>query len=258
MTEAAAPPYVTLTAGRFGAGAVVTEWIAQPYPGAPEWQRAIERAWETLDPNPHFNGRIARLERWRTRADSLHLTLRPTDYKTLLFSNGHAEEIIGRWGKEALSRALGISAVVCSADEQIILMQRSARVGEYPGYYDVFGGHIDVSAGEEPADPFRSMAAELSEELALEEGGYQLTCMGLLQTRLTHKPELLFVARCAEESTSIIRSAVSAKDRFEYTRLLCIGNAADSLADFLGAEGERTSPSAFGALEIYSRTFLSS
>lgn len=258
MTEAAAPPYTALVAALFGANAVVTDWIAQPYSGTSGWQQAIDAAWEALDPNPHFNGCIARLEQWSVREGLLHLTLRPTDYKTLLFSNGHADRIIGRWGEEALSRALGISAVVCSADQRIILMRRSARVGEYPGYYDVFGGHIDVGAGEAPADPFGSMAAELSEELALDGGSYQLTCIGLLQTRLTHKPELLFFARCDDTSEAIIRRAASAPDRFEYTRLRCVDNTADSLADFLRAEGDRTSPSAYGALEIYARIFFSS
>jgi hypothetical protein len=237
--------------GRFAAAEMITEWNPQPFICAPALQEAIDLEWAALDPNPHFNGRIARLDSWNLHGGFFHLALRPTDYKTLLFSNNHGEEIISRWGEAALARALGISAVVCSADRKIILMQRSDNVGEYPGCFDIFGGHIDVNRNHLHPDPFRSITTELEEELGLAEAEYDLTGIGLVEVRKTRKPELLFAARCALTSEEIVRRAASARDRFEYTRLLQSAEDRRSLRQFLSRNGLRTSPSAVGALEIY-------
>jgi hypothetical protein len=248
------PPYVLLLDGRFSPAEVAVSWDAEPCRAAAELQEAINRAWERLDPNPHFNGRIARLDGWQVRGRVLRLQLRPTDYKTLLYSNNHADEIVGRWGEKQLANALGISAVVISADEQVILMQRSQRVGEFPGAYDVFGGHIDVPASGDPPDLFASMAQELEEELALSVNACELSCFGLLQALLPRKPELLFIAKCRLESEALMLAAKGARDCYEYSRLLKIAARPTEIASFLRLDGERTSPSAFGALEMFAAT----
>jgi ADP-ribose pyrophosphatase YjhB (NUDIX family) len=244
-------PYLALFAANFTAAAFSVHWDPSTRLVARELQTAIESAWERLDPNPHFNGRIIRLDNWSLSSEELVLYLSPTDYQSLLYSNAHVEEIVDQWGEEALAQALGISAVVVSADDRVVLMRRSDKVGEYPGCFDVFGGHIDLPEPAEKPDPFVSMAKELDEELALAAGTYSLHCFGLLKARKTRKPELLFIAQCAEESEGLLQAAARARDRFEYTGLLSIVAEADAIREFLYRNGSQVSPSAFGALEMF-------
>ncbi len=246
--------YITLLKGVFPAGAVDAAWGVAPFPPPVELQEAIDRAWDQLSPNPHYNGCIARLESWAADGEKLRLQLCPTDYKTLLYSNQHVAGIVARWGEKQLSHALGISAVVVGADGQLLLMQRSDRVGEYPGHYDVFGGHIEAPDEGEAPDLFYSMAKELQEELALPADAFDLSCFGLLQTLTTRKPELLFISRCQLESGALIRAAREARDKYEYSNLLKVPAHPQDIAGFLRQHRERTSPSAIGCLEMYAAT----
>jgi len=249
-------PYIPLLRGHYGVDDLRVTWKSIAESRAPELQQAVDAAWKGLKPNPHFNGRIARLEGWAAEDGALELRLRPTDYKSLLYSNGHVAEIVERWGERALSHALGISALVISADDQLILMQRSEQVGEYPGCFDVFGGHIDAPTRGSHPDPFASMAKELVEELALAVEDYTLRCIGLLRARETHKPELIFRAHSRLHSDALLQSAAAARDRYEYTRLLTLPATAAEISAFLRQRGERVSPSAFGALEMFAATLL--
>lgn len=254
MTVTAEAPYSVLLAGDFAAAAVKIIWDANPHPVAKEMQKAADAAWAQLTPNPHFNGRIARLEDWAVEDGSLILRLCPTEYKTLLYSNRHVHEIVRRWGEQQVSNALGISAIVLTRDNYIILMLRSHRVGEYPGFYDVFGGHIDAAEEGVPPDPFVSMAKELKEELLLQGHDYGLRCFGLIRARAVHKPELLFIADCSLDHETVISAAQKAPDGFEYSNLITIKAGSNSIAGFLRRSGKRTSPSAVGALELFAAT----
>jgi len=249
-------PYIPLVTGHFSAPEVQVSWKNGAEARPPQLQRAVDAAWKGLQPNPHFNGRIARLEAWAVERGTLELQLRPTDYKTLLYSNGHVEEIVAQWGEEALAKALGISAVVLSADGLLILMQRSELVGEYPGCFDVFGGHIEAPARSGRPDPFASMERELAEELALAAEDYVLRCIGLLLARQTRKPELIFRAHSRLHSDRLLQAAVEAQDRYEYTRLLTLPAEAVEIAEFLRQHKSRVSPSAYGALDLFAATLL--
>lgn len=249
-------PYIPLLTGHFAAHEVQVSWKSLAESRPPQLQREIDAAWQGLRPNPHFNGRIARLEGWEAEQGRLELQLRPTDYKTLLYSNGHVEEIVAQWGERALAKALGISAVVLSADGELILMQRSELVGEYPGCFDVFGGHIDAPARGGRPDPFASMEKELAEELALAAEDFVLRCIGLVLARKTRKPELIFRAHTRLTSDALLQAATAAQDRYEYTRLLTVPAEAGEIAAFLQLNTERVSPSACGALELFAATLL--
>ena len=192
---------------------------------------------------------MARLAKWQKHDSTLRLWLQPTDYATLLYSNASTERIVREWGEEALSRALGISAVVISADDRMILMQRSLHVGEFPNRYDVFGGHIDVP--EPPQEPsiFKAMEQELTEELALSPREYELILYGLLEALPHRKPELVFAARCRLTAAEIMEQAREARDRFEYQKIFDIPMA--TVRTLLTTEKDRFSPSAFGSIWMY-------
>ncbi len=213
-----------------------------------ELDRAQKLYWKTLDNDSLYNGELVRLDQW-SEQNGLHLLLSITDYKSLLYSNSHAEDIIYKWGKEYISRALGVSAIVVSSDGYIFVMQNSAQVGEYPGYWDVPGGHVDVPAGDQNPDPFTDTFRELKEELALSYEIKKLTCMGLIETRQTFKPELLFMANCEVDRRILFVKAENSKDIFEFSKLKSL--AVDEFEDWTIANIDRISPSALAALHFY-------
>lgn len=79
----------------------------------------------------------------------LLLRLGLTSYKDYLGTNwsGQAEELCRRGEVEfgdplcLLAQPLGVGAVLCTVDEQIVLIRRSLRVAEAGGLLDIPGGH---------------------------------------------------------------------------------------------------------------------
>jgi 8-oxo-dGTP pyrophosphatase MutT (NUDIX family) len=235
---------------QFSPSALVVFWQDQSLPLPGELQLEIERHWQELNGRGFFNGRLARLDSWQIWKGHLALFLRPTDYKTQLYSNTAVNEVVARWGEHALARALGISAVVISRDDQLVLMKRSDTVGEYPGRYDVFGGHIDCLATG-PPDIFAAMAAELEEELGLKEDEIRLRGCGLISAVPIRKPELLFSARTRCAAEEIWARARTARDRHEYGTLETLPNRATAIGRFLKDHRDEISPSAYGCLAVY-------
>jgi hypothetical protein len=90
-----------------------------------------------------FNGQLCRLDGWQCSGTDLEIVLGLTEYKELLYSNNHTAQVMTEYGSEALSNALGISAVLLSRDDKLMMIRRSSAVGECPGMLDVLGGHID-------------------------------------------------------------------------------------------------------------------
>ncbi len=245
------PPCRILWSGNLQQAQVAVEWSPQPFLLPPELAAAIDMEWSSRALEGYFNGALARLQRWRGDEQQLILWLQPSDYKTLLYSNRHVAEIRARWGEELLSHALGISAVVACADGQLVLMKRSQSVGEFPGAFDVFGGHIDISHDGQRPDLFAAIAQELQEEARLFRTEYEFYCIGLLQTCAALKPELVFAVSCFSDSARLLSGSQTAKDRAEYDRLFTLSCEENAIALFLAEQGERISPSAFGCLQIY-------
>ena len=209
--------------------------------------------WETLPKDYIFNGKIARLENWHLSENrqTLDLDLRPSDYRTLMYSNAHVKTICETWGSQYVARVLGISAVLLSAEETIILMKRSQTVGEFPGCFDVFGGHIDVAAQQTPC-VFSAMQQELNEEVGLGPDEYSLSLIGLIESVPNLKPELVFRADCRLSTREIYERARHARDQREYSGLITLDDHLH-VGDFLTAHNDEFSPSAYGSLCIYAQ-----
>ena len=159
------------------------------------WQQEIV---ETGKNELIFNGELCRLNDWRVQKDQLTLDLGFTDYNELLYANQFTNDIAERFGKDSLARALGVSVVLFSDDEQIILIKRSKAVGENPGDLDVLGGHIhpQENAASGVPDPFLAIKAEIKEEVHLDlKNDDPLDCIVLIETVDTKKPVLLLKAK---------------------------------------------------------------
>ena len=220
-------------------------WHAEPVALPP----ALAHEIASFEIGRHSNGKLARLHEWRIKEGVLHLTLQPSDYRTLLYSNRHVGRIVDIWGVRYLSRALGISAVVRARDQRILLIKRSADVGEYPLCHDVIGGHIDVPENGAPPDPIAAMNRELDEELALKTDQVSLSLLGLIENMENRKPELVFTADVNHTLEEVILGAENAVDRGEYLWPIVVAD----LQNYLRESYDRLSPSALGSLVLFNR-----
>lgn len=218
----------------------------------------IEEYWnkeilQTSKSNYLFNGDLCRLNSWGIAQNRLNLFLGRTNYKELIYSNNFVQEIVKHFGMELLSKALGISAVLVSRDEKIVLIERSESVGEYPGRLDVLGGHIHPSehAVSGVPDPFYAIKAELKEEVNLQVSENEaVICLGLIENRSTNKPELIFLIKSHRNSGEIINLSLSVHSS-ELTQVFTIAGNMNSLTSFLVNKKDQLSPSAYGALWLY-------
>lgn len=204
-----------------------------------------------------FNGDLCRLNSWRVQGNRLILDLGLTNYKELLHSNHFADEIETKLGREFLASALGISVVLVSTDEQIILIKRSDKVGEFPNRIDVIGGHIHPCehAVAGIPDPFSAIIDEIREELNLKiKTGEQLTCIGLIETTATKKPELIFKVKSQCPKARILETA-SGHQCPEIAELFTVANEASALRTLLTRRRDEMSPSAYGGLSLYNQYF---
>ena len=196
---------------------------------------------------------MCRLDGWRVQKDKLTLYLGLSSYGEHLYSNQFTNVIAERFGKDSLSRALGISVVLISSDERIILIKRSRVVGENPGDLDVLGGHIhpQENALSGIPDPFLAIKAEIKEEAHLDSKDDEpLDCIGLIETVDTKKPELIFKTKTGLTAEEIISSA-SCRQSEEVAEFLTISNQKKSLEQFLETNSNQFSPSALGVLSVY-------
>ena len=128
-------------------------------------------------------------------------------------------------------------------------------VGEFPGCYDVFGGHIDVPPNENSPNVFSSMAQELKEEVGLDRSDYDLYLIGLIESTPNRKPELVFFASTFLTKKQILSRTHEAQDHIEFTHVHAIENGVE-LLNFLKTNKSGFSPSAFGSLCVYAKLYL--
>ncbi len=212
------------------------------------WQRKL------IDNPALFNGRLAALVSAAQRDRRLELTLGVTTYRYLLFSNAHAETWRSRGQQHQLSRALGISAVVETADDHMLLMHRSQNVGEYPDMLDVFGGHIDIpeqQSSSRPPDVFLAIREELRHELGITAAAIRHECcIGLAENSRNRKPELIFWMRLHRDTEAVRQCAREATEADEYVQLLAIP-LRDLETGWFAENRRRLTPSAEASLALY-------
>jgi len=186
--------YAVLAEGPFINQQIHIVWNEQQYSFPTDFVKKVDDYWAHIK-EPHiFNGELVRLNEIELDTSSLLLGLSLTNYATLLYSNAHIDLILKTWGRKYLANALGISAVVVTADKKIVLMKRSKNVGEFPDCWDVFGGHIDKPGKGCKPDVYSAMKKELFQELALDESEYFLEFLAVVKAFINQKPEMIFCA----------------------------------------------------------------
>lgn len=240
-------------------GEISVTWNPFPAPLPRSLSRSINLHWHAVrgqrSPDTMlFNGPLCRLDSYSLEKDHLRLWLSKTSYKHLLYCNDHALQVIGCWGEEYLSHALGISAVVSTADGHIPIMRRSIAVGEFPGSLDVFGGHInpDKDIAEDAPDPFCGMKAELYGELGIAPNDIaHLSCIGMVKNTRYVKPELVFAAHIGLTLQEVKETAFAAVEAMEFSDIISFADDKCDLCGFLSQHQQELTPSAHGSLYLY-------
>jgi hypothetical protein len=215
------------------------------------WQQLIAEGRRRI-----FNGALCRLENFGERNGALHLSFSRTCYRDLLFSNAHTNELVNALGETGPVRALGISAIIETADGNLPLIRRSMHVGEGPGALDVIGGHVhpDDHWHNGAPDVFLAIKDEIRTELGISMDSLDdPICCGLTEDRRHRKPELNFFAPLPLTMQEVRQLARQAPEASEYTELLAIKTETAILQRFIAEHEASLTSSALGCLHLYVR-----
>lgn len=250
------PPFRVQVKGNFPRSQVHLTWQNNNQTMSHELAKGIEDYWQQeILPGPKgryvFNGELCGLDNWQKGNSILSLELGRTDYKTMLYSNfvNRNSESHGSF----ICSALGISVVIISADNRLVLMQRSQQVGECAGMIDVIGGHVEPGTHDVDGipNPFVGIQDEIEEEVGLTAIPQEkLICIGLLETLATRKPELIFQLNSDLPAEEIINSARK-KGSTEASDFLSIKNSVDGIKQLVEGNRDNFSPSAVGSLYLF-------
>lgn len=191
----------------------------------------IARKWETLVATRQYvyDGRLCRLIGYTADAGRVTLTAGPTSYRE--YHGTHAQRELD---DSQRANPLSVCCVVHTADDKLIVGQRSDVIAESVGLWHVVGGHVEADRHLEDSRlwPFEAMRDELSEELGLAPDGIEeMRCMGLTRPEDTLKPELMFYAKTRSNASTLrhdmehiriagIHATASAAHEFASTRLM--------------------------------------
>lgn len=184
---------------------------------SPSQQRDIDRHWETLlaSGRRYTSQPIYRLAGFKGTRRSLHLELGLTFYKEYHGTNV-ARPAWALADPSLYADPLAMSAVVVTKDGYVLLQERSAISGEYPGMLHVTpSGHL-----QPPSSLVEGVLAELHEELAVqpEELAGDLQVIALVLNTQIHKPELVLHGHMGVTAGEVL--ARRPKDAWEYNHLL--------------------------------------
>ena len=177
-----------------------------------------------LSGEPAAQAQAARKLFSRAAAGEIVLDVSPVSYKPFFGTNlSHADLALAH-GAAALANPLGVSSALETADGYIMLGRRSDRVAYYPARIHPFAGCLEQ---RDPLDVFSEMRRELSEELSLgDEDFSEMRCIGMIEDRNIHQPEIIFIAKTVKTRSQI----EAALDDAEHTATWSAPADADAIA----------------------------
>jgi hypothetical protein len=234
--------------GRWAEHHVRSQWTDSSRPVLPEVEAEIERAWSAAMSRPGihlFDGPMCRLERWNATPEALTLTLSPTSYKTFLGTNMVNPHLADRHGASILANPAGTCVALESADGQLVLGRRNAKVAYYPNRVHPVAGALEPG---DHGNVFETVRRELDEELHLRpEDVSDLVCLGILEDHRLQQPELMLRAR-ANRSLAEIRSML---DETEHHAMIGVEMSPAAVAQCI--VDPALTPVAVGALLLWGR-----
>ncbi|WP_252193145.1 hypothetical protein [Rhizobium sp. CSW-27] len=122
---------------------------------------------------------------------------------------------------------LGLTALVLTADEQVIVTRRSLTAEQNPGALYLIGGYALPPQEDGELDHLQEIAREVEEEIAVTDlVASRSFAIGLAYDRIFCHPELFFLTVSRSDAEAIMTGAEHAPDRNEASQLLACPLAA--------------------------------
>jgi len=250
-------PFRIHLSGNWSSAQIRIDYQPSEYILPEEFSRRAVKFWDDLIADGRrriFNGALCRLEKFREENGSLHLSFSRTCYRDLLFSNAHTEELLDKLGAAGPVRALGISAIIETADGFLPIIRRSAHVGEGPGALDIIGGHIhpDEHFHNGVPEVFVAIKDEIHAELGVPLDLLDdCLCIGLTENFRHRKPELAFLVRLPLTMPEARQLAQNAHESDEYTELLAIRADKAEVEKLIAENSRNLAPATLGCFQLY-------
>jgi 8-oxo-dGTP pyrophosphatase MutT (NUDIX family) len=197
--------------GDWREGAVRSHWTGSGRRTRTDIDDSIERSWLAAKQrlgDRLFDGPMCRLESWNASPPQLNLTLSPTSYRIFLGTNLIRPHELDA---EFLANPVGVSTVLLTRDDFLMLGVRNDRVAYYPNRVHPFAGSLepdDVDA----ASIFNCVRRELDEELSLRPDEItDARCVGLVEDLSLRQPELIFSVRTTRSRQQVEASVHAAE-----------------------------------------------
>jgi len=213
----------------------------------PELREFIEQTWREVQDDAEKNGRKIYNERlfsllmYQVRHGVLNLLLGETDYKELTGTNFSIQEWTGSRDEKLLSDGVAICSTIITEDGFLILGRRSREVHRGRGKLHVCAGHPvpdhvltpeRMLAGENLL--FAEMKREIMEEFHIPADHVAgMVCLGLIRSRLSRKPEVLFQTFVKVPRKKVLVLYDAAEDKGEHQDIFFVPSEQAPLIDFL-------------------------
>ncbi len=227
------------------------------------WRLLEDHFWQaSLRQQPQtslFNGTLCQLRAMDFTETPIKITLGPIQFKTHLFTMLKGNSLNESYLTNPTMIGLGVSVVIITADQQLLIIKRSDKVASNPGQFDLVGGHIDPELHQLTRDsdtptpnPFIAITTEMVEELALHTTQIaRLEGIGMVVNRLTTQPELIFRCVTTLSADETFHQARHAQDRQEYSHLIRLPNDSETLDKICLKYAHDFSPSGLGGLWLH-------
>ena len=247
------PPFIIEVAGPFRLDQVREVWTTVERRTNPELEAVIAETWEARLAEAEARGGMlwsapmARLVDWRVEGGQLTIRFGPTTYRDFVGTNVVNPWVAERFGPDHLSDGCGVSALLRTADRQLVLQRRSQAVFEFAGLIAACGGAVEPVL---PDDPSTSLAAqarrEVHEELGLPADALgAMTLLGIGRTTSRHKPEIVYLTE-----TSATWPEVSGRRHEEHAGLVAVPDTAEAVAATLRDAWDDIAPPGLMALTL--------
>jgi hypothetical protein len=205
-----------------------------------EWER-VARTGVTL-----FDGPMCRLEKYLATPARFTLSLSETTYRIFVGTHLYHANLADTHGPLILANSLGVSVLVRTADDFLLLGRRNETVVYYASRLHPFAGALEPT---DQSNPFVASRRELHEEAGLTDADItSLRCIALVEDRHLHQSELIMRA-----DTRLTRAQVESQaGREEHHNLVAIEAADQRLRELLRNPG--LTPVALGGLLVWGRS----
>lgn len=209
-----------------------------------------------------FNKSKFRLAAWTPTPESLTLHVGLTDYKTYQSIHTHARlrQALEERGESYLSMKLGVSGIVLTSDQELVLLRRSSCVGIHAQRLDMPGGHpepdeihhhLRMSSDLIQIQIFQSIVREIEEEVNVPESKLgPPVLLGVISQLSAKTPTLGFFIPCRATRATVCRYyAQGPKEGFESQELVFVPQ--DEVRSWVRAHASDCTPAALGCIELW-------